>query len=389
MNKISVNGFCDPAFEKVKQAFLNNFKAKKEIGAAVSVLIEGEKVVDIWAGYSDYKKQKPWQSDTLANIFSATKGVTAICALRLVEQGKLDLDEPVATYWPEFGVNGKEKITVRMLLNHRAGMVAVKKRLPLKSLYNWDFMASSYAAHAPWWEPGKKHGYHAVSYGWLIGQLIYNITGMSVGEYLRKEISQPLDLDLHIGLDENDLKRSAQMIASRTPSIHRDGLRLLWAIISNPGGGTASAFTNPWSIVTGVNSRSWRKAELPSANGQSNAGSLARLYGILANGGSEGDIYILSKDTIAMCSEEESHGRDAILKIPTRFSLGFMLSQDFPLGSFGPNRKNFGHPGAGGALGFADIDAKLGFGYVANKMDTYILVDPRAKSIIDAMYSCL
>jgi len=228
-----------------------------------------------------------------------------------------------------------------------------------------------------------------LTYGWLVGQLIRNITGMSVGQYLKKEITGPLGLDLHIGLDASHHHRCATMIMLRVPTIHMDCIRFAAEMITHPFGATSCAFGNPVSIATGVNTPAWRSAEIPSANGQATALALARLYGVLANGGTQGNIRVLSPESIDRCIQETSGGPDAILKLRTRFSLGFMLNQDNPSGNMGPGRRSFGHPGAGGALGFADPDAKMGFGYVINKMDTFILVDPRARRLIDAAYECL
>jgi CubicO group peptidase (beta-lactamase class C family) len=382
-------GYCDPAFEKVKLAFVDNFLFKKETGAAFALDVAGKTVVDIWAGYQDFRGNRPWQKDTLANIYSATKGITALCALRLADQGLLDLDAPVCRYWPEFSRSGKANITVRMLLNHTAALVAIKRRLPMTALYDWEMMTAALADHPPWWRPGEQHGYHAVTFGWLVGQVIRNITGRTVGQYLKEEITGPLGLDLHIGLDQAEHYRSATMIMLRLPTFHADAARFTGAVIRNPFGPTSSAFTNPMSIITGVNSGAWRSAEIPAANGQSTARSLAKLYGVLANGGKVGDTVILSQSMIDLCSKEEVSGLDTVLQLPTRFSLGFMLNQKNKSGNFGPGEKSFGHPGAGGCLGFADPDNKLGFGYTVNKMDTYILIDPRAKRIIDTVYQCI
>ncbi len=389
MHSINVNGSCDPAFEHVKQAFIDNFQRKKETGAALCLVVEGRPVVDLWAGFTNFKKTRPWREDTLANLYSATKGITAICALRLADQGRLDLDAPVCRYWPEFARADKESITVRMLLNHTAGMVGIRRRLPGQALYEWETMTTALAAQTPWWRPGERHGYHALTYGWLVGQVIRNITGMTVGQYLKREITGPLGLDLHIGLDPAEHSRSATMIMLGRPTLHRDAVRFAAAIVKNPRGPTASAFTNPWSIVTGVNTKAWRSAEIPAANGQSTARALAGLYGALAAGGSNGNTEILSPAMIEQCAAEAVCGQDTVLKLSTRFGPGFMLNQDNPSGNFGPGEKSFGHPGAGGCLGFADPDRKLGFGYIINKMDTYILIDPRAKRIIDAAYQCL
>ncbi len=389
MSAVEVNGYCDPAFEPVREVFLNNFKTRRENGAAVSLVLNERKVVDLWAGWADFKRQKLWQKDTLANIYSATKGITAICAMRLMDEGRLDPDRPVISYWPEFAKKGKRYITVRMLLNHTAGMVGIRKRLPGAAIYDWQKMTTAYARQAPWWPPGTKHGYHAFSFGWLVGEVIRRITGMSVGQYLHREICSPLDLDLHIGLPGKEHARSATMIMLRSPSIHKDALRFAGALITGINGPTGSAFTNPPSIITGVNSRQWRCAEIPSANGQGTARSLAKIYGVLAAGGRQKGVQVLSPSAIDRCCQEEVAGRDEVLKLSTRFGPGFMLNQDNPSGNFGPGRRSFGHPGAGGSIGFADPEAGMGFGYVMNKMDSYILVDPRAKRLIDAAYTCL
>lgn len=385
---VDICGYCDPAFEKVRKVFVASFKAGKERGAAAAIVINNRPVVNIWAGYTDFFGRRPWQENSLANIYSATKGVTAICAHRLAEQGRLDMDRPVADYWPGFEKRGKEAITVRMLLNHTAGMVAFKRRQPARALYNWNAMVSALETQSPWWQDGTL-GYHPVTYGWLVGQVIRNITGMTVGQYLKEEIAGPLGLDLHIGLEPAQHHRCATMIMLRLPTIHKDCLRLTSEMIRHPFGAASCAFGNPVSIATGVNTAAWRSAEIPSANGQATALSLARLYGVLAGGGTQGNTPLLSADSINRCTQETSGGMDAVLKLNTRFSLGFMLNQDNPSGSMGPGPRAFGHPGAGGALGFADPDAKMGFGYVMNKMDTFILVDPRARRLIDAAYECL
>ncbi len=276
-----------------------------------------------------------------------------------------------------------------MLLNHKAGVAAIKKRLPQIAFFDWNMMTDALAEQKPWWPPGSQHGYHALTIGWLVGHVIRNITGMTLGQYLQEEIAGPLDLDLHIGMDESMDERVGQIIWQRFPSVHKDTLCFLEPIVCNPWGATSKAFTNPWGLQKIVNTRPWRAAEIPAGNAHANADSLARFYGILANGGKQGDKQFLSPESIAMCSVEESGGVDAILNWPTKFSLGFMLSQNVHLSNFGPPGKSFGHPGAGGSIGFADPEAKLGFGYVHNQMGSHILVDPRAKALIDAVYECM
>src|SRR5580700_9440573 len=192
---IPIAGTCDPRFRKVREAFAANFETAGEIGASVAMYIDGKQVVDLWGGYADKARTKPWTRDTLVNIYSTTKGLAAMCAHRLVDQGKLDLDAPVAKYWPEFAQAGKDKLPVKYLLSHRAGLPAVRKILDGDALFNWTTMTTALAEQEPWWEPGTAHGYHAVTFGYLVGEVIRRITGKSPGTYLRDELAGPLDLD--------------------------------------------------------------------------------------------------------------------------------------------------------------------------------------------------
>ena len=384
---VKIEGTCDPKFNRVKDAFAQNFEQRNELGAATAVTLDGKTVVDLWGGHSDKEKTRPWNRDTLVNLYSTTKGITAICAHRLVDKGLLDLDAPVTRYWPEFGQAGKEKMPVRYLLSHRAGLPAVAKTLDDDALYHWNTMSAALAAQEPWWEPGTKHGYHALTFGWLVGEVIRRITGKTPGVYLRDEIAGPLKLDLHIGLDAKDDARVSNLIPSPPPA---PGEPNLFADIAKyPESVTAKAFMNPPVLSKpGVaNSRAWRGAEIPAANGHGTALSLARIYGALAHGGDLDGVHLMSKDAIARCSIEQSIGPDAVLVLSTRFSLGFMMSQ--PGASLGPNPKSFGHPGAGGSLGYADPEAKIGFGYAMNRMQASLLIDPRATALIDAVYASL
>jgi CubicO group peptidase (beta-lactamase class C family) len=341
----------------------------------------------LWAGHADQARTRPWQRDTLVNVWSTTKGMTAICAHRLVEQGKLDLDAPVARYWPEFAAQGKGELPVRWLLSHRAGLAAVKEVLPPEALYDWDAMCKALAAERPWWTPGEDHGYHAITFGWLVGEVVRRIDGRSLGRYFREEVAGPLGADFRIGLPDSEHGRVAEMSAIPPPG--PDGMPFLNALLSDPDGLTARAFANPPSIAAGANVPEWRRAEIPGANGHATAEAIARVYSALAVGGRVDGVDVLSPESIERCRDEQSRGLDRVLQIPTRFGQGFMLSQDEPLTSFGPNPGSFGHPGAGGSVGFADPQAKLSFGYAMNRMGPHILIDPRAQALIDAAYASL
>lgn len=385
---IEIHGFCDPAFESVKSVFKKHFEQGKEIGAGLAVTVDGRLVLNLWAGHADRKRTAPWCKDTLVNVFSSTKGVTATCILRLVDQGLLDLDQPMVRYWPEFGQDGKAEITVRQILSHRAGVPAVSTPLPAEAIFDWETMVEALAAQAPWWPPGTRHGYHARTYGWLAGELVRRVIGKSIGDYLREEITAPLDIDFHIGLPDSQHSRVAFITKMPPPP---PGVKpyLGSVMVREPESVTAMAFTNPplHKIADGPNTARWRRAEIPSSNGHATAEALARFYGILACGGSCDNFQLLTAERIAEARTEHSRGEDAVLLTPTRFGLGFMMPM--PGNAMGPNDNAFGHPGMGGSLGFADPEARVGFGYVMNRSQGYILIDDRPAALIGALYESL
>jgi CubicO group peptidase (beta-lactamase class C family) len=386
MADFTIEGTCDPRFARVREAFTENFGSRRETGASVAIALDGVIVADLWGGWADKARTRPWTRDMIVNVYSTTKGLTAICAHRLAGEGRLDLDAPVANYWPEFAANGKNRITVRHLLNHRAGLPAIRKPLVPEDLYDWRTMTDALAAEEPWWEAGSRHGYHAITFGYLVGEVIRRITGKSVGSYFRDEIAAPLQIDAHIGLEARDDSRVAEMIGAPPPAPGE--FNLFAEMAKNPESVTAKTFMNPMVLsMAMVNSREWRGAEIPAANGHTNGRALARLYGALARGGEVDGVRVMEAREIPACYVEESYGRDEVLMIPTRFSSGFMLSQ--PGEEMGPNASAFGHPGAGGSLGFADPKAKIGFGYAMNRMGGGILLDPRAKALIAAAYASL
>lgn len=373
-----IGGHCDPRFARVREVFTESFEDKLALGAAVAIAVDGKLVVDLFGGFADGKRTRPWERDTIVNVFSVTKAWTAICAHRLVDQGLLDLEAPVSKYWPEFARAGKAEITVRALLTHRAGLPALREFLPPATLFDWNAMTAALAAEAPWWEPESKHGYHAVTFGWLVGEVIRRVAGKTVGAYLRDEIAGPLGLDLQIGVDAADDARIAELRSGPRPETPT----LLDRVMAAPDSMVARAFTNPFaSVPATTQTRAWRGAELPATNGHSDARSVARLYGELDR--------VLSHAAIARANTEHASGLDAVLDVETRFGLGFMLTQSRKGAAFGPNPRSFGHPGMGGSVGFADPDARVGFGYVTNRMGSSILLDPRATTLIDALYASI
>ncbi len=356
----------------------------------VSVCVDGDTVVDLWAGHRDQARTLPWERDTLVNVYSTTKGMTALCAHRLIEDGKLDPDAPVSRYWPEFAAGGKSAVTVRHLLGHRSGLPAVRELLPPDALYDWDAITRALAAESPWWDPGTGHGYHAVTFGWLVGEVVRRISGRSLGTFFRDEIAGPLGADFHIGLPDAEHARVAEMSAIPMDAPpDGEGLSLAMTFMKDPQGMTARAFMNPPSLARGPNVPEWRRAEIPGANGHATARALARIYGAVARGGDLDGAHVIGRESIDRCRSELSRGSDRVLQIETRFGHGFMLPQGRPGTDFGPNPGAFGHPGAGGSVGFADPERRVGFGYVMNRMGPHILLDPRATALIDATYAAL
>jgi CubicO group peptidase (beta-lactamase class C family) len=388
MAEFNIEGECDKRFESVRKAFEENFQKRGELGAAVSIVMDGRPLVDLWGGHADKAKTRRWERDTLVNVYSTTKGFTATCAHRLIDQGKLDPDEPVAKYWPEFAQAGKKELPVRYILSHRAGLPAIKKPLAEDAIYHWDTMISALEGQEPWWQPGTRHGYHALTIGWLVGEVIRRITGKGLGTYFRTEIAEPLGLDAHIGLDAKHDARVSDLLPSGPPEPGQPDLFAEAA--KDPEGPTAKAFLNPPLLTKPdvVNSRAWRVAEIGGGNAHTTARSLARLYGALARGGEVDGYRIVRPEAIERFWAEQSYGPDQVLmQLPTRFSMGFMLSQ--PGMGFGPNIKAFGHPGAGGSLGFADPVKRIGFGYTMNQMANGLLIDSRALALFEAFYAAL
>jgi CubicO group peptidase (beta-lactamase class C family) len=383
-----IEGSCDTAFRRVREVFGDNFDAFGERGASVSIAIEGRTVVDLWGGTRDAEGQLPWEGGTIANVFSTSKGVAALCVLRLVESGQVEIEAPMSRYWPEFAAAGKGDVTVGQCFSHRAGVPALRPTFPPEVLYDWRAMGAALAAEEPWWEPGSAHGYHAITYGWFASELVYRLTGKTLGRYLRDEIAEPLKLDLWIGTPAEQDRRVADLVpAPPDPSIPN---RLAEEMQERPDSVTALALNNPPLPFGGFSSRDWRAAEIPAANGHTHARALAQLYGGLAHNGRIGDFPLLARDILDLACEERSAGPDAVLwGDPTRFGFGFMLNQEARRFGFGPSESAFGHPGMGGSLAFGDPEAQIGFGYVMNLLRGELLIDERSSRLIDAVYESL
>ena len=391
-------GWTAPGWEGVKDVFQANFDNGSEVGAAFSAYHRGEKVVDLWGGIADQDTGAPWNEDTLIPVFSTTKGATAICANKLAQEGKLDVEAPVVTYWPEFGQAGKETMPVSYLLSHQAGLAWVDDPMTLEEALAWDPVIRALEKQAPGWEPGTKHGYHATTYGWLVGEVIKRIAGKSVGTYFNDEIATPLDLDFWIGLPESEESRVGKLI-SMIPKPSGDPNDPAAAEAAAQMAEMMNAFMGPDTMLGKAlyapggalsdqdvwNTRAMHAAEVPAANGITDARSLARVYGACV---SEVDGFrVLTADQVKAATVQRTTGPNFILMdMEVEFGLGFMLHAGIiPLG--GPN--SFGHFGAGGSVGWADPDVELGVGYVMNRMDIGLAGDTRSFNLMTACYGAI
>jgi CubicO group peptidase (beta-lactamase class C family) len=375
-------GECAPGYEPVRVAFERNFGERGEVGAAVAITVGGELVVDLWAGWTDGMRVRPWQRDTLTNVWSTTKGMTAICAQQLMDRGELDVDAPVVRYWPEFGAEGKGDIPVRWLLAHRSGVtgVAIDHPVTVEDLYDWDRMTALYAAQAPLFEPGTASGYQALSYGYLVGEVIRRIAGQSVGHFFAEHVAGPLGVDFFIGVGDDVLETCSHMIPP-APNPELESARA--AAFANAGPAALAALANPRLEAGQANHAEWRQAQIPSANGHGTARSLAVVYGALADGSER----LMSNTTLAQARKGHGRGIDVVAGVGGDFALGYALGSDEL--SFGPNPTAFGHDGFGGSTGFADPEHGVGFGYVMNQMGPLLRDDPRKMALVAALYDSL
>jgi CubicO group peptidase (beta-lactamase class C family) len=380
-----ISGRVAPGFERVREAFAENFARRSEVGAALCVLRDGAPVVDLWGGVADAASGRAWEEDSLAVVFSTTKGVTATCVHHLVERGLLDLEATVASYWPEFAAQGKAGITLCDVLSHRAGVPVVEAELTLEQVCAWDPVCEAIAAQAPIWEPGTRHGYHVRTYGWILGEVVRRATGATLGSYLAKEIAGPLGLDLHLGLPLEHESRVAAMLAPLEPSDPKE--IALRERVMGPDTLMGRALTGPSNLFRYGpmwNRRMLHATEMPSSNGIASARGIARLYAALV--GEVDGRRLLAPASVDRARALEVEGPDAVIRVPTRFGLGYMLPP-----SLAPSCPEgcFGHPGAGGSLGFADPEARVGFGYVMNQMQLGLTGDARAASLVESVYACL
>lgn len=380
--QVEPQGQTDSRFTAVRDEFISLWQ-DIEVGAGVSAWVDGEPVVDLTAGWVDRALAVPWQPDTLINIYSTTKGLAALALAIAVDEGLVDYDEKVTTYWPEFGQAGKEDVTVAMLVSHRAGLVGVDDRLTVPDLYDWPAMIHRLETQAPFWPPGTAAGYHAVTWGYFPGEIIRRVTGKTLGAWFQEKVAAPLGADCFIGVPDEALARCAPLMGpnhARVQAKERAEAEVgefYEAALLNP----------PITPFRDASSTPWRQAEIAASNGHATAGGLGRIYAALSMGGELAGQRIISNAALDLaCTSEVEGETDKVLGSPLRRARGFMLNQD---GNWGPSKLAFGHDGAGGSGAFADPENRVALAYVMNQMQSVPTATPRLRRLVDRLYSCL
>ena len=375
---VEIRGTCAPGFEPVRQAFAANFAERGEIGASIAVVAGGEPVVNLWAGWADPAMTRAWQKDTLTNVWSTTKAVTSLCAHLLIDRGELDPDAPVARYWPEFAQAGKADIPVRWIMGHKSGLTGLTAPASVEDYYDWDKITGLLAQQEPLFPPGTASGYQAITFGYLVGEVIRRIAGQTCGQLAAAEIAGPLGADFHLGLAEADLGRCSEVQGPRPSEEEQAALAQAYA---NAHPAALAALANPPMTGDEANSPEWRMAEIPAANGHATALGLATILGAVVNGG------LISARTLQTACTSQGRYTDLVLGIPVEFGLGFGLSAAEH--HFGPNPAAFGHDGFGGSTVGADPQASVAFAYVMNRMGSNLVDDPRKMAVVDGVFQSL
>ncbi|MBI1239856.1 MAG: serine hydrolase [Alphaproteobacteria bacterium] len=372
----TVHGYCDERFAPVREALAGSVRSGDDLGASFAATIDGEMVVDLWAGHADEAKTRPWERDTIVNVYSTTKTMTALSAILLADRGALDFEAPVARYWPEFAAAGKGDVRVKHLMAHAAGLSGFAEKLPVEALYDWERICSLLASQESWWTPGEKPGYHAITQGYLVGEVIRRVAGKSVGTFFREEIAEPLGADFHIGLAPEHDARVGELIPPK------EGL----GATADPGSVAGRTLNNPKLTALEPRTRAWRAAEIPAAGGFGNARSVATVQTVLANGGVSNGKRILSEAATRIPLQVQVEGTDMVLGIPVKYGMGYGLpNPSVPLPS--PNSCFWG--GWGGSLVIVDQDRRACFSYVMNRMGEGTTGDLRAFQLVMPIYQAL
>ena len=376
-----IHGRVEPEFEPVRDCFAANFDRSdeyRELGAAFAVFRGGDLVVDLYGGFRDAGRTRPLQPDTLANIWSSTKGITAVAVAILVDRGLVDYGDLVGKHWPEYACRGKEATTVSHLLSHQAGLPGFAEPISMEQFYDWEVVTERLANQAPMWEPGTKNSYHAMTFGFLAGEIVRRASGMSIGTFVRKELTGALDADVHIGLSASEDARVAELVPSPLE------LELDFSA-APPDPEALASITNPTLVPTLPNDRAWRAAQIPAGNGHATAVGLAKLYAVLANAGSFNGRRILRPETIDKLDRVQTERVDILLGIAPMWRNGLFGNIG---GMYGSAPSAIGHSGWGGSFGSADRESAMAMGYVVNQMGHEALGDPRAVTLANTVYRC-
>ena len=377
-----IHGNVDGRFAAMGDVLRANLDSDEDLGASIAVMHEGELVVDAWGGFADPEKTKPWEADTITNVWSTTKTMTSLCALMLVDQGELDVNRKVADYWPEFAANGKADIEVRHLMSHTSGLSGWEEPLTPEDVLDWEKSTSLLAAQAPWWEPGTVSGYHALTQGHLVGEVVRRVSGQSLGTFFKNEVADPLDADFHIGLDPSNFGRVSNVVPpSGSPLAQTDEPPAMDSVLMK-------TFINPVIDAAWSWSDEWRQAEVPAANGHGNARAVATIQGILANGGEMNGKRFLKPETIDLIFDEQSNGDDLVLSVPIRFGMGYGLPTEM-LPFLPVDQRICFWGGWGGSLIIIDVDRHLAVSYMMNRMGDGLVGDLRGAQIVMAAFEAI
>ena len=374
---LEIHGTCKPEFGGVKAAFEENFEKRGDVGASVAVSSEGELVVDLWAGHRDRGRTLPWEQDTIVNVYSTTKTMAALTLLLLADREELDLYAPVKAYWPEFAQNGKDGVQVRHFLSHSAGLSGMDEPMSEADVYDWEKMTAALARQAPWWEPGAQSGYHALTQGHLIGEVVRRITGQTLGAFFRQELAEPLGADFHIGIGPEHDHRIGQLVPPKAAPAGQ----------AAPDSIAARTFANPSILAKAAASRAWRAAEIPAANGHGNARSVVAVQTLAANLGCANGKRLMSEAGCRAIFDTQTFGKDLVLGVPIKFGMGYGITTD--LLPMGPNERIAYWGGWGGSTAVIDQDARMCVSYVMNRMEGNLMGDLRGFKLLQAAHRSL
>ena len=373
-------GKCDDRFDSVRAALARNLDSGEELGASLVLDIDGDIVVDLWGGFCDEGRTVPWSEQTITNVWSSTKTVTSLAALMLVDRGQLDVDTPVARYWPEFAAQGKQDVLVRHILSHASGVSGLDQPAVVEDLYDWTAATSRMAAQAPWWPPGTASGYHALNFGHLVGEVVGRISGKTLKQFVAEEIAGPLGADFQIGAAESDWHRISDVIPP--PPLPFDFTAL------DPDSPAVKTLTGPLVPAEVANTPGWRRADIGAANGHANARSVARIMSVVARGGEVDGVRLLSQDTIDLIFREQQNGIDLVLGVPLRFGIGYGLPQ-LDILPWIPDARICYWGGWGGSMIVMDVDRRMTISYMMNKMGPGIVGSDRSAEYGQAIYDAL